>query len=335
MTKPARLLQLVTLLGGRRSHTVCELAAHFETTERTIFRDLADLQALGIPVTRDEYGYRLAEGATLRPLNLDAEERAVLRLALANPALRKTKAIARRLERLAAKLHGLAPMPETGRVVLADLDRSGPVQPGLIESLETAMGRSSPVEIDYASLRSGRRSRRGVDPLALFHRGEAWYLAGRCHRHDEVRLFRLDRIGAVRELPGTFAAPEGFSVEELLASAWSLHHGAPRYDVVIRFEESLAPLIANARHHEGERVERLPDGALEYRVRLADLEEIARWIVGFGGKAVVVEPEELAARVRALAEGVVDAHPARALRAVARVAASPRSGAPKKKRTRQ
>ncbi|MGH9456654.1 MAG: WYL domain-containing protein, partial [Thermoanaerobaculia bacterium] len=66
-----------------------------------------------------------------------------------------------------------------------------------LPSLERAMERGV-----YASLRSRSRSRRGVDPWVMFHRAGAWYLVGRCHRHDEARLFRLDRIGAVREREG-------------------------------------------------------------------------------------------------------------------------------------
>lgn len=331
MTKPARLLQLVALLGGRRSRTVRELASYFETTERTVFRDLADLQAHGIPVARDEYGYRLAEGATLRPLNLDAEERALLMVALANPALRKTAALARRLERLAAKLESVSvAVRDAGHLVLADLDRTGPVQPGVVEALELAIDRCTPLEIDYSSLRSARRARRGIDPLAIFHRGEAWYVAGRCHRHDEVRVFRLDRVGGIRTLPGSFAPPQQFDLDEFLEGAWSLHHGASRHEVLLRFDASLAPLIANARHHGGERVERLADGTLEYRVTLADVEEIARWVVGFGGKAVALAPDALVARVREIADGVVATHAAPPLRAVAKIASRRKRAGTKK-----
>lgn len=302
-----------------------ELADHFDTTERTIWRDLAALDELGIPLVRDERGYRLVEGATLRPLALDAAERAVLRLALANPAIRRTKALARRLEILASKLESLAPDPAPMHVVLAGVDRSGPIQPGVVESLERAMEQGTPIEIDYASLRSGKRSRRGIDPWAMFHRAEAWYLVGKCHRHEEARLFRLDRIGAVRQMDGTFDRPADFDVESFLSGAWSLHHGAARHEVVIRFDPSLAPLIANARHHEGERVERLPDGSLEYRVTLADLEEIARWIAGFAGRAVALAPPALVARVREMAEALAAAHPTTPkLRAVAKVATSRR-----------
>ena len=80
MSRSDRLLDLVQLLGGRRSRSLKEIVRHFEVSERTAYRDLAALERRRIPLTRDEHGYRLVEGATLRPLRLTGEERALLRL---------------------------------------------------------------------------------------------------------------------------------------------------------------------------------------------------------------------------------------------------------------
>ncbi len=92
-----RLVELVHLLGGRRPRSLREIVQHFAISERTVFRDLKDLEVRHIPIARDGAGYRLVEGTQLRPLGLTAAERAVLKLALANPALRREAALARRL----------------------------------------------------------------------------------------------------------------------------------------------------------------------------------------------------------------------------------------------
>jgi predicted DNA-binding transcriptional regulator YafY len=312
MKKTTRLLDMMALLDGRRGRTVRELAGHFGTTERTIFRDLRDLEEIGFPLTNDEHGYRIMEGATMRPLQLDAGERALLRLLVENPSVRKPPALARRLEILGAKLDRIAPPSGPSTLVLAGIDRSGPIQPGVIEAIEAAIERGEAIEMDYASLRSASRSRRIVEPWAIFHRSEAWYFVGRCQRHDEARMFRLDRIASVRAAGSLFDPPADFDLESFLGGAWSLYHGqgGELREVVIRFDASLAPLIANARHHEGERVARLADGDLEYRVELRNLDEIARWIAGFGGHAVATAPPELIAKVRELGEGVVREHAA-------------------------
>lgn len=75
--------------------------------------------------------------------------------------------------------------------------------------------------------------------------------------------------------------------------------------MLLRFPPELAPLVENARHHSGEELERTAEGEIEYRVRLSHLDEIARWVLGFGGRVRVVAPEALRGRVREIAEGVV------------------------------
>jgi predicted DNA-binding transcriptional regulator YafY len=310
MPRSDRLLNLTHLLGGRRAVTVDELARQFEVSPRTIYRDLSDLARSRIPVARDEQGYRLLEGARLRPLNLTAHERALLRLALENPAIARQPALANALAVLRAKLDAATAAAEEtpDGLALAGPDRSGSIPPGVVEALEPACRERHPVEIDYASLFGGQRAWRTVDPYALFHRSEAWYLAGRCHRHDEPRTFRLARIGAVRTLPDTFEPPAGFDLDAYLAHAWGVFRGERPFEVALRFDAALAPLLAHARHHEGEALTHLSSGELEYRVTVSHLDEIARWVLGFGGACRVLAPEGLRSRVCELAEGVVRRH---------------------------
>jgi predicted DNA-binding transcriptional regulator YafY len=309
MPRSTRLLDLVNVLASSNGKRAKDLARKYEVTERTIYRDLDELSASGIPIVHTEEGYRLMEGAVLRPVALTVEEAAVLRLVLDNPAIRGNSELRRRIDGLSQKI-GATMTNEAGEpaVRLAGADRSGPIAANVMRGLETAVARRKSVTIDYVSLRSGRREKRGVDPWAVFHRGEAWYLIGRCHKSDEPRMFRIDRIASVGESGGTFTMPPDFDLNRVLRTAWSIYRGETLHEVVIHFDASLAPLIGNARHHEDERVSRLPGGDLEYRVSLSHLEEIARWIVTFGGKARAIAPEELIARVRELAEGAAGAH---------------------------
>lgn len=309
MSRASRLLDLIHLLSRSRSRTVRELADYFEVSTRTIFRDLAELERVHVPVVSDERGYRLMADATLRPLNLTTREWSILRLALDNPSLRQSSELARRLDLVASKLDAVRRTEvKVARAILADADRSGPMPAAAFAELERAMEEHRSVEIDYVSLRSGRRSWRGVDPWGVFHRGEAWYVVGRCHRADEPRTFRMDRIANLRQLDAHFKPPGEFRIEAFLRNAWSLFHGDEAREIVIHFDSSLAPLIGNARHHEGERMARLPGGAIEYRVMLAHVEEIARWVVTFGGLARAIQPPELVARVAELADGAAEAH---------------------------
>lgn len=295
MNRAGRLVELVTLLGGRRARTVEEIASHFGVSQRTTYRDLGLLEEVHVPLVKDERGYKLMETATLRPLNLTAAEHAVLKVALANPHLTRQQPLARALETLESKLDAAtARLEESPRALqLAGLDRSGPNAEAALPRLREAIERRRAAELSYASLSGGRTTRRRLDPWRLFQRAEAWYAVGRCHVHDEPRIFRLDRMTDVEVTAEPFAVPAGFDLDAFLEHAWQVFVGPDEHEVVLRFDKSLAPLIENAVHHPGETKRRLKDGTIEYRAVVSALDELARWIVGFGGQARVVAPAEL------------------------------------------
>ena len=293
MTRPVRLLELVTFL-ARRAKTIRDIAERFEISERTAYRDIAELEVRA-PIARTEYGYRLLETATIRPLSLTAAERAVLRLVLENPALRKASDIRKTLRGVEEKLDAATRHAEESpsALALAGPERSGPIPARLVTLLEQAVRDRTPVSIHYRSLAGRRTAWRGVDPYKLFHREAAWYLIGRCHLHDEPRVFRLDRVSDAEALRGTFEPP-AFDLEEHLQHTWGVYRGRELYDVVVHFDAPLAPLLEGGLHHPDERIERLGNGSLEYRVTLSHLGEVARWIVSFGGQARAVAPPALA-----------------------------------------
>ena len=297
------------MLAGRRSRSIDEIACHFDVSRRTAYRDIQDLSRQNIPVTRDSHGYRLLENATIRALALTAEEHAALKLVLANPAIGRAPDLARDLKMVEAKLDIATARSEdtSGALTLAGPERSGRVAPGLTSTLRRAVGSCTPVSILYRSLAGGRRTWRGVDPYAIFHREDSWYMAGRCHVHDEPRTFRLDRIAEVKLLDTRFTRP-AFNLDDFLQHTWSVYRGTALQRIVIHFDPGVAPLIEQAVHHPDEKVQRLPGGALEYTVQLSHLEEIARWILGFGGLARAVEPHALVDLVAGMADRVHARH---------------------------
>jgi predicted DNA-binding transcriptional regulator YafY len=304
------LFCLAHLLGGRRSWRVVHLARELGVTRRTVYRDLDELSACGVPVYSDERGYRLLDDAKTPPLRLDAAERAVLVLALNNPVIARQAPLAPALRSLRTKLQATsAAIEETaGALRLASVDRSGPIAGEVSEVLETGSRTGRQVRILYQSLSGNARRWRGLDPYEVFHRGEAWYVVGRCHLNDEPRTFRLDRIINAKAGDRRFQRPLDFRLERYLEDSWTVYTSSQRWDVVIHFDAALAPLIDRARHHPGERKRRLASGEIEYSARVSHLEEVARWLVGFEGKARAMAPPELRERVGELAAAVVVAH---------------------------
>ena len=307
MDRPIRLIEILQFLGGRRSRRPAEIAERFGISERTAYRDIQDLSRLeSVPITRDEHGYRLLEGTTLRSLALTATERATLKLLLQHPAFRDAADLTAGLERkLDVATRELEETPQA--LTLAGPERSGNIAKGLLPLLEQAVRERTPVSLLYGSLWSRQQAWRGLDPYAVFHRENTWYLVGHCHLRNEPRTFRLDRIAETKRLDGAFERP-AFDLDAFLRETWGVYRGRTLHEVVIHFDASLAPLIQQGAHHSEERICPLKNGLIEYRVTISHLDEIARWIVGFSGAARAVEPPALVARVAEIAGRAYERH---------------------------
>jgi predicted DNA-binding transcriptional regulator YafY len=308
MPRADRLFALVQRLSGSRLVRLDELTRELETSARTIYRDLCNLEERGLPIERLDGAYRILPGATVRPLPLTEDERVLLTVALANPALDRHSAFGPTLERLRGKLAAAHALPPATGVSVAGPDRSGEVSREVAAAIAESIRARHSVSVLYTSLTGRQKRWRGIDPWVMTHRSEAWYVIGRCHTHDEARTFRLDRIAAVFPLDTDFVKPQSFDPDDWFAHSWGVAAGEPAREAVILFDETVAPLIEHARHHPTEAMQRLHDGNLEYRIQIGPLDELARWIAGFGGQARAIAPPALVERVATIAEGAAAAH---------------------------
>lgn len=79
MRRADRLFQLVQIIRGRRLTTAAFLAQRLEVSERTVYRDVADLQHQGVPIEGEAgVGYRLGAGFELPPLMFTQDEASAL-----------------------------------------------------------------------------------------------------------------------------------------------------------------------------------------------------------------------------------------------------------------
>ncbi|MGC4079296.1 MAG: YafY family protein [Rubrivivax sp.] len=220
MRRADRLFELVQHVRGRRLTTARQLADRLEVSLRTVYRDVADLQARGVPIEGEAgVGYRLRPGYTLPPLMFTAAEAQAIVAAVrvAQPFLDAAMAA----DAEAALGRVLAVLPPGARAAADGLALFAPA-PGLDDAtrerlarLRAAVVERRVMRLDYAD-ESGRASARRVRPLGCFFWGSVWTLAAWCELRGGFRSFRLDRIVALEATAERFAPEPGRTLADLL-----------------------------------------------------------------------------------------------------------------------
>lgn len=208
-----RLLALIPWVAGRDGPPIEEVCARFACTEQELVEDLELLFLCGLhPYTPDVLiDVDIADGRVwiryadyfARPLRLTAAEGLALlaagRAVLAASGGDDGGPLARGLDKLSSAM-GV----DEGEAVEIEL---GSAAGDLLGTLRDAADASRQVEIDYYSFGRDARARRVIDPYAVFSAGGQWYVSGWCHRVEDERLFRVDRISAAALLDSTFDSP--------------------------------------------------------------------------------------------------------------------------------
>jgi predicted DNA-binding transcriptional regulator YafY len=199
-----RLLRLLSALQARAHWSGPELADRLGVTVRTVRRDIDELRTLGYPVDSEPGiagGYRLAPGATLPPLLLDDDEAVAVAVCLRAGAAGSVRGVAHEAVAALAKLEGVLPTHLRHQVSALALatetlttDDAG-VDADLLVFLALAARELLVVELDYRDAR-GNESHRRIEPFRVVQANRRWYLLARDQRHDDWRIFRLDRIVA-------------------------------------------------------------------------------------------------------------------------------------------
>lgn len=220
MRRADRLFALVQLIRGRRLSTAAWLAQRLEVSVRTVYRDVADLQAQGVPIEGEAgVGYRLGKGFDLPPLMFTTDEARALAAAtrMAQQWLDPAMALAAQ-DAMSRVLSVLAPS------VRAEVDRAALMFPpvGLsaeagdaLQRLRQATLNRTVVQLLYCDA-SEQISERSVRPLGCFFWGQVWTLVGWCELRQDFRSFRVDRIQGLTELDRRFADEPGRTLADVL-----------------------------------------------------------------------------------------------------------------------
>lgn len=204
MRRADRLFQIVQYLRGGRLTTAAQLAEKLEVSERTIYRDIADLIGSGVPVEGEAgVGYVMRAGYDLPPLMFTQEEIVALvagaRLIRAWGGLEMASAAEEALVKINAVLPDAArAQSERVQIHAMHFGELSEATRRALDRIEAAVNGRVMLDVDYAD-EEGAATTRQMRPLGLFFWGKVWTLVAWCELRQDFRSFRVDRMAAIRE----------------------------------------------------------------------------------------------------------------------------------------
>ncbi len=210
MARSDRLFELIQLLRrASRPITAQSLAQRLEVAVRTVYRDIAVLQSMRVPIDGEVgIGYIMRPGFDLPPLMFDADEVEAITVGLALLSRTGDRGLIKAAQRVASKLADVVPEGLSRRFADDALQVSeyGVQLPGQtdVSPFRKAVRAGQKLAIRYAD-ENGSRTKRTVLPFAIFYYVEVAILVAWCELRNDCRHFRIDRIEDWNVLDGAFA----------------------------------------------------------------------------------------------------------------------------------
>ncbi|GAB2882935.1 YafY family protein [Paraburkholderia jirisanensis] len=319
--RPSRLVSMLLMLQVKGRVTAEALAQEFDVSVRTVYRDIDQLSAAGVPVYAERGpggGFALLDGYRARLTGITRAEAETLSIA-GLPDAASELGLAGQLRAAQLKLVTALPDAAPDASPIGSRLHIDPVgwyrraaQVPHLTLLASAVWEQRRIAMDYRSVEwlngddPTPQRERIRDPLGLVLKAGDWYLVARAR--TQMRTYKVANIAHLTVLEQSFERPAGFD----LRSEWAT--------AVASFERSLLKHVARLRLSP-EGVTRLAllgaaateqatseppdsDGWQEVTLPVERLDYTAQQLLGFAGHVEVLEPAELRAKLRGLAQQI-------------------------------
>jgi len=307
MSELSRLYRYSELLRAHRSLTAQQLQQRLEVSAATFKRDIAKMRyQLNMPIVydRDLGGYRLDDpddASSLPGVYFSNEELLALltiqsMLDALQPGLLGPKLQPLR-KRLDAMLHkqGLDPEELARRVRLVHAGKRQ-LEASHFETVAKATLERKRLQVVHFNRQRGERTTREISPQQLVHYRDNWYVDAVCHLRKDVRSFSVDAIESALLLATPADELDSGQLRARMGAAYGIFGGEPKAWAQLRFSAMRARWVQREQWHPQQKMQTLPDGALELQVPYSDERELIGDILRFGADVQVLAPAALKQR---------------------------------------
>jgi predicted DNA-binding transcriptional regulator YafY len=299
MNKTDRLLAIVLELQRKGRQRAEDLAETFETSKRTIYRDILALCEAGVPIISvPGQGYSLMKGYFLPPLSFTTEEATMLLLGSDFIARNFDAQYRAAAESACRKIEGV--LPETLRDdvhylqsnirFIGNLTALDSREQEKLQQLRRALLDRNTIRFCYHARYSNDEQSgshvREVDPYGLAYWLGSWHLIAYCHMRQDIRNFRLDRMEELELLPRTFTRPANFQMDQ--------RSGDQSRNITVRvlFDWEIARWVREGRSYFVTAEEETEDGLL-VTLMIRQQNDILQWLLSWGSHVRILEPASL------------------------------------------
>jgi len=227
MRRADRLFQLMLLLQEGHVRTGHYLAEKLEVSTRTVYRDIADLVASGMPIDGEAgVGYLLRDDYRLPPLMFNAEELKALALGASMVRAWSDRELASTTATAIRKIESILPDNLKKEIHLNSIEVPGfQLSKEVGENLRRvrlALDARRKLDIEYTSVEDAH-TRRTIRPLILYFWGKTWTLGAWCELRGGFRSFRVDRMNVIVDICETFEHTAACSLQAYVN--YQMQHG--------------------------------------------------------------------------------------------------------------
>ena len=310
-----RMLRIHQTIQSGKYPTAVALAEELEVSSKSIHRDLDFMrERLELPIAWDagKFGFYYTEEVNSFPA-IQITEGELIALLVAEKALQQYRGTSFEKPLLSAIKKMEESLPDTFSFNLADVEqtisfrtRAEPIiDLQIFDSLAKATAARQQLELTYRKPGQKQTELRIVDPYHLANINGEWFLFAFDHLRKDIRTFVPVRIQHLRRTGKIFPRPQKFSVEKRLRDSFGVHSGKGEHEVIIQFNPRVADYVQEKKWHESQQLRPLKNGGVELKLRLSSLAEIERWVLSWGGDAVVIRPRQLLEGVKNSAKRIL------------------------------
>lgn len=310
MNRVDRLMAMVLQLQSQRVVRAEDIAAHFEISVRTVYRDIAALGEAGIPIMAEAgVGYSLVKGYHLPPVMFTAEEASALFIGAKLVEQLTDASLRKQMQSAVLKIRSVLPRDRQDYLdrlerSTAVISRSSNAVPRLSSEalipIQRALAERRVLSLDYQGGQRRDLTRRQVEPLGLVYYADSWHLIAYCRLRRDVRDFRTDRILKLQLQSERFSGHADFSLQRYLEA--ETREG--KFEMAqIRFRPEAIERVRRERFW-GLVEEKAENEGIAVTLLDCSLEWLAGWVLSFGSMAEVLSPERLKELVATEAEKV-------------------------------